>query len=290
MTATNSPYSERFFQGNAASAAQSARPILQLVHDLYHPVSIVDIGCGSGGWLAAAEQLGFSVLVGYDGPWADPAKYTTANIDFRPVNLETSTFEHDRRYDLAMSLEVAEHLSEPRADVIVDLLCAASDVVLFGAAITMQGGWHHIHERPQSYWIEKFRARGYEPFDVIRPAVWDDDEIRWWFRQNTILYVKEGSHVIDREVLRAMQKPLWDVVHPANYQRRMRAARGTAAELRAAQKEIADLRSRIDAGGKPRRAKLRELTPSDLPEPVRAAAVKGWQALPAPVRARLRGR
>jgi hypothetical protein len=253
-------------------------------------MSIVDIGCGSGGWLAAAEQLGFSVLVGYDGPWAHPAKYTTANIDFRPVNLETCTFEHDRRYDLAMSLEVAEHLPESRADVIVNLLCAASDVVLFGAAIPMQGGYHHIHERAQSYWLEKFRARSYEPFDVIRPAVWDDDKIRWWFRQNTILYVKKGSQVIDRAVLRAMQKPLWDVVHPANYQRRTRMAREAAAELRTAQKEIAYLQSRIGAAGKLRRRKLRELLPRELPEPVRAAAIRGWRALPAPVRARLRGR
>jgi SAM-dependent methyltransferase len=303
MTATDSPYSEDFFRGNANSAAQSARPILELVHGLYHPTSIVDVGCGSGGWLAAAEGVGFTVLRGYDGPWADPSKYTSPAIDFRPVNLEESTVELDRRFDLAMSVEVAEHLSESRSDIIVDLLCGASDVVLFGAAIPMQGGTHHIHERPQTYWIEKFRARGYEVFDVIRPTVWDNDDIRWWFRQNTFLFVKEGSDVIDREVLRSMEKTLWDVVHPANFQRKVTVMRQHAADLRAARKEaerlaarekklerrIANL-ERTMATMRPPRKKLSSLKASDLPEPLRPVVKRAWGALPNGVRARIRRR
>lgn len=308
MTATDSPYGENFFRQNADSASLSARPVLDLVHGLYQPTSIVDIGCGSGGWLAAAEQVGFTVLRGYDGPWADPTKYTSPNIDFRPVNLEEETFEHDRRYDLAMSVEVAEHLSESRSDIIVDLLCAASDVVLFGAAIPMQGGTHHIHERPQSYWIEKFRGRGYEVFDIIRPEIWDDDDIRWWFRQNTLLYVKEGSDVLDREVLRSMEKRLWDVVHPANFQRKVTVWRETAAELRAAKKDVARLEKQaktLERQAKtleersnaleqkmrtmrPPRKTLRTLRSKDLPEPLRPLAVKAWRALPKGVRRRIR--
>jgi SAM-dependent methyltransferase len=301
--AADSPYTDDFFRWNAQSAAKSARPILELVHRLYRPTSIVDIGCGSGGWLAAAEQIGFTVLRGYDGPWADPARYTSANIDFRPVNLEQDSFEHDRRYDLAMSVEVAEHLSEPRADVIVDLLCAASDVVLFGAAIPMQGGTHHIHERPQTYWIEKFRKRGFEPFDVIRPAIWNDNNIRWWFRQNTILFVKAGSDVLDRDLLRSMEKRIWNVVHPAAFQRKVRNWRETAAELRSARREIArleererrlqrrvdSLQARMQTMRPPRRT-LSTVKPGDLPAPLRPIAVKAWHALPPSARALVRHR
>jgi hypothetical protein len=189
VTETKSPYSPGFFTGNARNSMRSAHPVLEIVRDLYSPTSIVDIGCGSGAWLATAETLGFTVLRGYDGPWADPAKYTSPNIDFVPIDMEKNDFEHDRRYDLAMSVEVAEHLSESRADFIVSSLCAASDVVLFGAAQPYQGGVHHIHERPVSYWMAKFRDHGYEPFDIIRPAVWRNTEVQWWFRQNTVLYV-----------------------------------------------------------------------------------------------------
>jgi hypothetical protein len=291
---TDSPYSSAFFTGNARNSMRSARPILQLVRDLYSPTSIVDIGCGSGAWLATAEELGFTVLRGYDGPWADPAKYTSPNIDFVPVDLEKSDFEHDRRYDLAMSVEVAEHLSESRADFIVDALCAASDVVLFGAAIPYQGGVHHIHEKPQSYWIAKFRDRGYEPFDIIRPAVWDNEDVKWWFRQNTLLFVKEGSAVLDPQKLHAMETHVWDVVHPATFADRTKKLRKQVSDLRNENKtltrELEQCRKKGEAlqrraDGVPRRRNLPATIKRSLPEPLRGPAAKVWHSLPPKTRA-----
>jgi hypothetical protein len=308
VTEIESPYSATFYTHNAQNSMKSARPILTIVHDLYSPTSIVDIGCGSGAWLTTAEALGFTVLRGYDGPWADPHKYTSPNIDFIPVDLEQSEITHDQRYDLAMSVEVAEHLSEPRADVIVEALCAASDVVLFGAAAANQGGVHHVNERPATYWIEKFRARGFEPFDVIRPAIWDNPDVKWWFRQNTLLFVKSGSTVLDPAKLHAMEGRIWDLVHPVSYarflgspkrmhqQRRALTRRARRSERRAAQlqrklkrsrQQVQDLEAQV-ATMRPPRKSLRTLSAQDVPEPLRPALSKAWQALPASARTAIR--
>ena len=53
-------------------------------------------------------------------------------------------------FDLAMSHEVAEHLSAARAKSLVAEICALAPVVLFGAANSGQGGVDHMNERWQS--------------------------------------------------------------------------------------------------------------------------------------------
>lgn len=232
MATDTNPYTESFYAGNAVNSRRSAGPILQVVGELYAPKSAVDFGCGTGVWLEAAAELGCRTLRGYDGPWATPAKYATADIDFVPVDLETvDALENDRRFDLAICVEMASHLHESRADFLVNSLCDQSDVVLFGAPIRAQGGVRSYNEQPQSYWIEKFRARGYEPYDVIRPAVWDHPDVQWWFAQNTLLYVAEGSSLIEAERLRRIQRPLWDVVHPAHYRQRLTTLRRQVTDL-----------------------------------------------------------
>ena len=72
-------------------------------------------------------------------------------------------------------------------------LCALADTVLFAAAIPFQGGAGHINERWQSWWAQKFSENGYDPFDVLRRDIWGRRDIAWWYKQNTILYVKRNS-------------------------------------------------------------------------------------------------
>lgn len=266
------PFTDEYFRGNARNAASAARQVLPLLFDLYAPTAVVDIGCGAGAWLAAAESLGATVLRGYDGPWANPVEYTSPDIDFVPVDLETADIELDRRFDLAICLEVAESLPESRADAVVDMVTAASDVVLFSAATPGQGGPKHIHEMPVSYWAGKFVDRGYDAFDAIRPAVWANDEVGWWYRQNTLLYLRSGSATIDTARLEAMVRPLLDVVHPTMYRARtddlrkradrMRDERNSlTGDLRDAAGRIAELRATMATMRPPRvplRARVRD--------------------------------
>jgi hypothetical protein len=51
-----------------------------------------------------------------------------------------------KRFDLAISLEVAEHLPEGSAGALVSTLIEAAPVVVFSAAIKGQSGTNHINE------------------------------------------------------------------------------------------------------------------------------------------------
>jgi SAM-dependent methyltransferase len=211
-------YDDRFFDAQIAGSIRSAEAILGLLFDFYRPQSVIDVGCGRGTWLAVAGALGAQALAGVDGDWVDPAQLLSDRIEFRAVDMERD-FDVGAGYDLALSVEVAEHLSEGRARPFVEILCRASDVVLFGAAIKHQGGTNHINEQFQSYWVRIFESQAYECFDVIRPAVWNDDDVEWWYRQNTLLFVNRHASIeLDREGLRRMEKPIVDVVHPRNYE------------------------------------------------------------------------
>jgi hypothetical protein len=87
-------------------------------------------------------------------------------------------------------------------------------VIVFGGAAPNQGGTSHVNEQPASYWISKFEARGYAAYDVFRGALWNDARVEWWYRQNTLLYVRRGMPGIDELALMRAVVPLVDVAHP----------------------------------------------------------------------------
>ncbi|MEW4448467.1 methyltransferase domain-containing protein [Qipengyuania sp. JC766] len=211
-------YSRGFHDDRHARTHRAALEILGFLHRLVEFESLCDFGCGVGSWLAAAEEIGISDVRGYEGTWAREADMVVAPeiIDLRDLRQPIGT---DRRFDLAMTLEVAEHLPEDRAATFVADLCAHSDLVLFSAAIPMQGGVGHINERWPSYWAEFFSGNGYDPFDIVRPHFWNERHIPFWYRQNTLVYAKRGSEKVD---LLAKADPasrsLLDLVHPEQYE------------------------------------------------------------------------
>jgi hypothetical protein len=174
----------------------------------------------------------------------DPRALTSDRIEFTAMNFEESLPELSESYDLAISVEVAEHLSKERAEALIGRLTEAADVIVFSAAVPMQGGTHHINEHPQSYWISLFDSAGFDVFDIFRPALWSDPAIRWWFRQNIFLFVRRGSAAVDLDRVRALQGPLVDVIHPENFASKVNAGRATTADLRA---QVAELKGRLAA-------------------------------------------
>lgn len=125
--------------------------------DMLHPKSVLDIGCGPGTYLVPFKPE--ARVLGVDGaPEAgkalEPGEFIRA--DFRE-DLQTWGL-----FDLAMCIEVAEHLPPDRADFLVKLLTASADVVFFSAAQPGQGGTLHLNEQPREYWLEKFQDRGFD--------------------------------------------------------------------------------------------------------------------------------
>lgn len=207
-------YDDSFFDEHFVESSRSAEVMLEKLCLVFRPHSVADFGCGKGAWLAAAGRLGATRLVGFDGPWVDSRKLADPAISFNSVDF-SDEIRLVEKFDLAVSVEVAEHLPAARADWFVDTLCRASDVVVFGAAAPGQGGLNHVNEQWPSYWIEKFRAQGYLPIDFFRSKVWSDDRVAWYYRQNTLLYVKKSSSASDNFIpFEINENRIADCAHP----------------------------------------------------------------------------
>lgn len=181
----NKLYKDDFYKDRHKQTLYSAKRILNIVRQHAAINSAIDVGCGSGTWLSA---LGIKDIMGIDGQWVD-RKYLEIPLDkFVAYDFAKGIPSMDHRFDLAISLEVAEHISPEDASKFVGFLCSLSDLVLFSAAIPNQGGQGHINEQWPDYWISKFCDKGYLVYDCIRPEIWEDSRIPYWYRQNMFLF------------------------------------------------------------------------------------------------------
>lgn len=209
------PYGPSFFSDIGPSSKCGASRILPLVLEILDPRSIIDVGCGAGLWLAEAARLGVDDYLGVDG-------YTPAEslaIDPKRFLLHdlSAPLELSRQFGLVISLEVAEHVDESAGEVLLDSLVRLGSAVLFSAAVPHQSGEHHVNERWPSYWVERFQARGFVPIDAVRPKVWDDPEIPWWYRQNTLLFCRPDLIAQSEKLTRARRatrERQLSIVHP----------------------------------------------------------------------------
>jgi len=212
MTTIN--YKSDFYDAVRTTSDPSAKVVVPLIMQLVQPKTVADVGCGSGAWLNHFQKLGCKIL-GFDGPWVEESQLLISKDDFIRVNLE-SGIEWNETFDLVISLEVAEHLPENAADVFVASLCKMAPVIFFSAAIPGQGGTNHLNEQWQSYWIEKFKERGFECYDAIRPRIWHLNEVAVHYCQNCFIFARMPIN----EVLLAglknyeIQYSISDVVHP----------------------------------------------------------------------------
>lgn len=226
-------YDAQFYADQVEDSARSARAVLPLVFAAGRPTGVIDVGCGQGAWLAVAEELGATDLTGLDGDWVDRGALRSPRIDFRATDL-TRPVAIDRRRDLCISVEVAEHLPASSADGFVRTLCAAADLVLFSAAVPLQGGTDHVHEARASAWVARFDAEGYDCFDLLRGAIWDRADVAWWYRQNALLFAKRGSAAHTRVSALPLPPPPRDLVHPEAFEGKVRWLEGERERLCAA--------------------------------------------------------
>ena len=188
----SSVYDFDFYLRNRYGSVHSAIAILRLVFQWLPHKSIVDFGCGIGSWLWVASALGSQEILGLDGPWVPKSMLMIPVGDFRPTDLQESV-TLERKFDLAMSLEVAEHLRPESADTIVASLCRASYIILFSAAHPGQGGDDHINEQPREYWEEKFGAHGYKSILIWNYISEAKGKAEKWYQDNLVLFVHDGK-------------------------------------------------------------------------------------------------
>jgi SAM-dependent methyltransferase len=212
--ASHMPYDQPFFDYVNFGATRSAGVVLPLLYDVLPVRSVLDVGCGAGAWLAAWRQLGVDDVVGLDGNYVERSRLLIPPECFRPTDL-VGPFDCGRRFDLAQSVEVAEHLPDSSADGFVAALVRHADAVLFSAAVPGQGGDHHVNEQPYGYWRQRFARHGYTAIDYLRPLLFRSTEVEPWYCYNLFLYVRGDTLPALPEALRASvvpdDKPLPDV-------------------------------------------------------------------------------
>lgn len=214
-------YTSQFFKGHEQGSYNAAKIILPIINEALNPNSVIDVGCGSGLWLKVwLEDLGINDLMGIEGPYVKESMLDVASnlISFQDLKEPIAL---DRKFDLATSFEVAEHLPPSSAEQFVKSLTLLSDKILFSAALIGQEGTYHLNEQVPEYWAAIFLKYDYVPIDYIRPLIWQKEEIPFWYRQNILLFVRNSQVA---QLPAVLQKSCEDTlpgyllrVHPEQY-------------------------------------------------------------------------
>jgi SAM-dependent methyltransferase len=192
MRTQQSEYTPKYYDTWLPITRSSAEALVPLVIDLVSPRSVVDVGCGSGVWLEEFRAAGIDDICGIDGPWVEPARLLFPSEAFEAHDL-TEPIYVDRRYDLAVSLEVGEHLPAEAAATFVGSLTRLAPIVLFSAAIPGQRGTEHINEQWPDYWVQLFARSGYLAVDAVRAHIWDEPGVAPCYAQNTAVFCERAT-------------------------------------------------------------------------------------------------
>ena len=213
-------YGKQFFAGQKDGSLSSAKEILPLILQLIKPTSIIDAGCGIGIWLSVCKELGVEDLFGVDGSYVDKGMLLISEDRFIAANL-TEPLKIGRTFDLVISTEVAEHIPKKYEETFIDSLVSLGPVILFSADIPHRGGIGHVNEQWQDHWAHLFRERDYEVVDYIRPLVWNNKDVMWWYAQNTLLYVRIDyldTHSDLKKIFEHKKELPLRIVHPCLFE------------------------------------------------------------------------
>lgn len=218
------PYTAAFYDqiraGVQSSAAVVVPALMQhLAGQLGRVRRVVDVGCGEGWWAQACADAGCEVI-GIDGSYVATSPLGDR---FLPHDLAQPLPAHlAGRFDLALCLEVAEHLPASRADGLIADLCSLAPVVLFSAAIPGQGGVGHINEQWPDYWTSRFNGHGYWVSGALRWALWEVAAVEPWYQQNLLVAARDTVAAELPALFRTPTARPWPVVHPTIYDWRRR--------------------------------------------------------------------
>lgn len=209
-------YTESFYKSQMDESLASARIVAPLLLAHMPVKSVVDVGCGIGTWSSVFLQEGVTDVLGLDGEYVEKSRLLIPEENFKSCNLQEKIIL-DKKFDLAISLEVIEHLEMNQGKALVETLTTLAPVIMFSGAIPGQGGTNHINEQWQSHWAEEFSNHDYAVYDSIRPIIWGNENVYTCYKQNILLFVKKSFAESNPNIF--FTNPIiefknLDVVHP----------------------------------------------------------------------------
>jgi len=140
------------------SYVRSAEIIVNILHDVFRPKRLVDLGAGCGVYSDLFKRKGVDV-VAVDGVIPPPEFSYPVDVQVRDL---TVPFKNPwGSFDLALCLEVAEHIPEEFVNIYLDNILQFSDRLILSAAQPNQEGHHHVNMQPKRYWVAKLAAKGF---------------------------------------------------------------------------------------------------------------------------------
>ena len=157
--------------------------------------SIIDVGCATGEYVQEFQNRKIFAY-GIEG--------STEALDFIPEAIKDDIMIRDLRKEInfkkvnvALCLEVAEHLEEEYCDIFVKNLCNLSNYVIISAAQPGQLGHHHVNCQLPEYWDGKFsklnytRQKGDELIFKTYLEPWKKKKGLNAYYANTLIYKKD---------------------------------------------------------------------------------------------------
>ncbi|MDO8593044.1 MAG: class I SAM-dependent methyltransferase [bacterium] len=190
MSINTKIYDQKFFDNTFKFEAESAQALVPILINHFAPKSVIDIGCGTGIYLAEFAKAGIDIT-GYDGAPAAIAN-SLAGDKIKSHDL-CEPLKINRQFDLCLCLEVAEHLEQSCASTLVNTLASLSDTIIFTAATPGQGpkSIGHINEQPHQYWQEKFERGNYMLNKKLTETLKKEmaaKKIVWWLTKNLMIF------------------------------------------------------------------------------------------------------
>lgn len=138
----------------------------------YHPTTVLDCGCATGHLVAALRDLGVEAY------GIDISSYAISKVraDIRPYCCVHSVEDRELpggmpcKFDLAVCIEVLEHLPSGTAAGVISNLCGWSDTVLFSSTDEESDDPTHLNVRQREYWASLFARDGFYHDLDARPA------------------------------------------------------------------------------------------------------------------------
>ena len=123
-----SPYN-KFFLSKSKLPDYTSRVFFQILKEFIGEIkSTLDIGCGTGSWLNNFSGYGVDDILGIDN-------YVDLNFLQMPQNkfkrCDLSNLRLEKRFDVVLCLEVAEHIPNSASDTLIESLIKHSNMFYF---------------------------------------------------------------------------------------------------------------------------------------------------------------
>jgi hypothetical protein len=186
-------YPPKFFTKREHWKKKVYKIMAEDIDKMFNPNSVIDIGCGSG---FIMKYINADKKQGIEGT---ANVYKVLRVDKNMVDirdLRNIIHQDYPLYDIAVSIEVAEHIEPQFANTFVENLCNLSHTIILTAAPPNQGGNHHVNCQPKEYWKEKFKKFNFQyskQTDSLRNKWKSHIPQKYAYLYNNLMVFKKGD-------------------------------------------------------------------------------------------------